>query len=111
MPLITDPSQAKAALELDPDAPATRREVMTYMQNYTRGNLHPMFQQIGAEIAAIIKHEDQAANVVNDLIDFLQIEGFVVGKDGRVRLNQHEFSAFVKKQALKRKHTESRNDA
>ena len=101
--LITDPSAAKAELELD--QPATKREVLTAIKNHHLGNVHPMFanlaQTLQQNFGRMEKQRDQIAVIFNGLVDFLEQEGFRVGKDGRVRLNQQEFQAFLKKRAEK----------
>lgn len=106
--LITDPNAAKAELELD--AAATKRDVLNYVKNHHLNNVHPMFSQLAktlqsnfdgirGELARVEKQRDQIAMIFNNLVDFLEQDGFRVGKDGRVRLNQQEFQAFVKKRA------------
>lgn len=101
--LITDPSAAKAELELD--APATKREVLHAIKNHHMGNVHPMMASLAKTLeekfARIEMQRDQIATIFNSLVDFLEQEGFEVGKDNHVRLNQHKFSAFLKKRADK----------
>ncbi len=108
--LILDASAAKAELELD--QPATKREVLAAIKNHHLGNVHPMFAQLSQtlqgnfngirmEINRIEKQRDQIAVIFNGLVDFLEQQGFRVGRDGRVLLNQQEFQAFLKSRAQK----------
>lgn len=98
MGLITDPNEAKAEITLD--EAATKNEVMKYVANHFQKTTLPAFITTHKRLDAIEKQYNLGANVVNNLIDFLEIEGFQVQKDGRIRLNAQEFNAFVKKRAL-----------
>jgi hypothetical protein len=73
---------------------------MNYVTNYMKTVIRPMMQGVAQQFQTQAQHADLAAGVINDLMDFLEQEGFRIGKDGRVRLNSQEFSAFRKKKAL-----------
>lgn len=90
--LITDPQAAKVELSLDD--PCSRREVMAYVQNYHKSNLHPMFLDITRRIEAQIKQQNMGGIVVNNLIDFLEQRGLRQSADGRFYLNPQEFQKF-----------------
>jgi hypothetical protein len=106
--LITDPSAAKAELELD--QPATKREVIQAINNFHLQNVHPMFaglaktlegnfQGIRAEFGRVEKQRDQVAVIFNGLVDFLEQRGLRQTADGRYILNPQEFEAFLKRRA------------
>ena len=95
MSLITDPHEAQD--QLDANEPATKAEVMRFVGNHFQKVAAPAFRVMGEQIQRQSKQQNIAAVIVNDLIDFLESEGFETQKDGRVRLNAQHFNAFRKK--------------
>ena len=95
--LITSPEQL--AEERSLDEPCTKREIMEYVKNHDKNVVIPALQVLSNQVGALRKQQNIAAHIVNDLIDFLETDGFRPGKDGRVRLNQQEWQAWMKKRA------------
>jgi hypothetical protein len=94
--LIVNPEEAKQQLELD--EACTKRDVITYVKNYHKGALNPQFLQLANQIVALQNQQQMGGVVVNNLIDFLEQEGFRTDKNGRVYLNPQDWQAFCKKQ-------------
>jgi hypothetical protein len=103
--LITSPEQLQE--ERDLDSPCTKRELMLYIKNHDKNVVMPAFQVLSAQIQQAFKQQQQYAMVVNNLIDFLETEGFRPHKDGRVRLNTQEWQVWMKKRALGNQRTEA----
>ena len=117
--LILNPDHARAALEIDLDSPATKRDVATfveaYVQDYIKGYMEntvkPVMGQILAQQNALFKqvkaantnsewllHQfDAVARLTNTLLDFLTFKGMRLGKNGRMYISNAEFDAFVQK--------------
>lgn len=94
--LITDPKLAKAmeqAAKIDVTAPATKQDVMDYCRNYFNANIQPIIQQ-----------QNQIAQGLNLLMDFLAHRGVTGtqsqgGKRGYLRTDEwNEYILMRRKQ-------------
>lgn len=92
MTLITDPNHAKAALEIDPNSPATKRDVSVYVQNFWNDQIKAITDQQ----RAAVNQQNGIAILVNFLMDYLCEVGLGNSNHGRYKLNRQEFAEFVR---------------
>jgi hypothetical protein len=96
--LITSPEQLQQERSLA--EPATKEEVRHYVVNHDKNVIIPALQTLSTQIAALHKQQQAYATVVNNLIDYLESDGLRTHADGRFRLNQQEWQAWLKKRAM-----------
>jgi hypothetical protein len=85
--LITDPMLAKAmeqAAKIDVTAPATKQDVMDYCRNYFNANIRP-----------IIDQQNQIAQGLNLLMDFLAHRGVTGAGGKRFYLRTDEWNEYI----------------
>lgn len=74
--------------------------IKNYAVNHDKNVIVPAMQVMSNQIGQLHKQRQMYATVVNNLIDFLETEGFRPHADGRVRLNTQEWQAWMKKRAM-----------
>lgn len=99
MGLITNPNEAKVELEMD--APATRKEVAQYVGNHTKNVLIPPLQNLSQEMQSLGKMQHVIGERFNFLVEFMEKVGLRQSGDGRFYLNPQEFQAFCVKRKEK----------